>query len=316
MDALRLDVACAVIDDAGAVLLTPHTTLTGWALPEGPLDGGESLREAAARKVNEDAGLIVRVDKAVGLYYWVGLRRMTVLFSGWPLGGDLPDHAASPRAVRYFAPDALPPLTRAIMTLDALAGTRHKPRVVALSKHEQALVDSPSPWRLVPPFLRRKREINAPTLDVRAVGVIWDEGYRRVLTIPGAQAPALPRIRCHGEAPVWDQLADAVGLTAGFYPSLRWVGARQDLAHSLVEFVFAATTRETPGRGKARWETARNSWLGDPDAQYVARVKATYATDPVWVIDHERTVESGDTLTVHKENDTHGTGGTDRGRAR
>ena len=116
----------------------------------------------------------------------------------------------------------------------------------------------------MPGFLRRKRASSVALVEVRAVGVIWDEGYRRVLTIPGAQAPALPRIRCHGEAPPWQQLADAVGVTAGFYPSLRWVGVRQDLAHGIVELVFAATAREAPLRSQARWETARNSWLERP----------------------------------------------------
>ncbi len=82
MDTLRLDVACAVIDDGGSVLLTPHTELAGWALPEVSLDRAEDLRDAAARAVLEDTGLIIHVDRAVGLYYWLGLRRMTALFAG------------------------------------------------------------------------------------------------------------------------------------------------------------------------------------------------------------------------------------------
>ncbi len=316
MDALRLDVACAVIDDGGSVLLTPHTALTGWALPETPLDRAEDLRDAASRAVSEQTGLIVHVDRAVGLYYWPGLRRMTALFAGWPLGGELSVPSTLPRAVRYFAPDALPPLTRAIMTLDALAGTRHKPRAVTLSKQEQALADAPSPWRLRPSFLHLKRAAHTPDFEIRAVGVIWDEGYRRVLTIPGAQSLALPRIRTHGETPPWQQLVDAVAASAGFYPSFRWVGARQDVSRALVEFVFAAAMREAPLRGQAQWATVRNSWLGDPDAGYVARVKPGYIHDPVWIIDRERTVEAGDTLTAHKEIERHESGKSDRSRAR
>ena len=58
-----------VYQDAGQkVLLTQRTDNGRWCLPGGRLDPGESVEECCVREVLEETGLIVEVQKMVGVY--------------------------------------------------------------------------------------------------------------------------------------------------------------------------------------------------------------------------------------------------------
>jgi ADP-ribose pyrophosphatase YjhB (NUDIX family) len=85
----------------------PHTG--EWSFPSGYVDVGEVLEEAAARETKEETGLDVRITHLLGAY---SRRRIRVIFIAYAarvtggriqVGGECQD-------VRFFPPDALPPL--------------------------------------------------------------------------------------------------------------------------------------------------------------------------------------------------------------
>jgi ADP-ribose pyrophosphatase YjhB (NUDIX family) len=91
-----------------------------WSLPGGVLECGETLREAVAREVREETGLLVETGEMLGVYERVirddegRVRYHYVLidFLCRPVGGDL--KAGSDAAdVRWFTRDELPTLNLA-----------------------------------------------------------------------------------------------------------------------------------------------------------------------------------------------------------
>jgi hypothetical protein len=79
--------------------------------------------------------------------------------------------------------------------------------------------------------------------------------------------------------------------------SFRWVGARQDVAQGRIELVFAGTVGETSDAPeRAEWILARNAAMPRREADYVERVKTSYASDPVWILDQVADVQAGDTI--------------------
>jgi 8-oxo-dGTP diphosphatase len=91
-----------------------------WSLPGGVLECGETLREAVAREVREETGLVVETSEMLGVYERVirgdeaRVRYHYVLidFLCRPTGGDL--KAGSDAAdVRWFTRDELPALNLA-----------------------------------------------------------------------------------------------------------------------------------------------------------------------------------------------------------
>jgi ADP-ribose pyrophosphatase YjhB (NUDIX family) len=108
--------AVVVFDDAGRILLVKRAasaTRPGlWSIPAGFVDYGEEIREAAARELLEETGLVADVGDVV----WVASNfhdpaKLTVgiWFTGSVIGGELAagDDA---EAAEYFALDDLPPL--------------------------------------------------------------------------------------------------------------------------------------------------------------------------------------------------------------
>lgn len=52
---ITLGVRAAILDDEGRVFLVRHTYVAGWHLPGGGVEPGESLREALAKELAEEA---------------------------------------------------------------------------------------------------------------------------------------------------------------------------------------------------------------------------------------------------------------------
>lgn len=302
---LQLTVACGVLNERGELLLSLREDMRYWNLPGGHLDAGETMAAAAAREVAEETGILVEIRRVVGLYYWPGFNQVTVLFSGRASGGALLPRTGESVDNRFFRPDDLPEMPRAILAHDALAGTRHLPRVLEISPGERRKLRRMLRWRRLRNRLRGRPEVAPPGFEAHAVGVVFEEGSRRVLTLSRKRTEALPRIVCSGERPPWDELAVCVRAETGVEVVWRWVGLWESVEQGRVDFIFAATAPEwTELSGRAQWSTARNAALPARETGYVRRVRPTFALDPVWMIGDETLNRVSDTILWSKE--THG----------
>lgn len=283
---LRLGAACAVLDDEGRVLLSRRGDLNVWNLPGGRVDAGELLTETAAREVQEETGVIAHVERAVGLYYLEGWNRLNVVYAGWPLGGSLLEKTNESRANGYFDLRHLPEgVSWEWLLFDVISDERPLPRVIETPPDDLQRARRQLRLRWFKNLLAGRPEPRYPRFEVRAVGLIWDESHRRVLTLPDARRRVLPRIVCSGARAPWHELAAAVGPYNS--PVFHWVGLWQDTAQDEMEFVFAATVEEADLPEPAEWSTARNAALAGRDAVYVEHTRPAYARDPVWTIVQE-----------------------------
>lgn len=289
---LRLGVQCAVFDDDGRVLLSRRGDLNIWDLPGGRLDPHERLEEAAAREVREETGIIAHIERPIGLYYWAGWSRLNVLYAAWPLGGTLRSATDEARANAYFDLNALPAdLSWEWMLFDAVSEVRPPPRIVETPAVERRRIRQRLRRRWFRNWLAGRPEPRFPRFDVRAVGVVWDEAHRQVLTVSSVRSRALPRVVCTGRASPWDELGQMVRRHCGLSPEWCWVGLWQQPAQNRLELVFAATIEEAELAAGAEWLTARNAALSGLDVEYVERVKPAYADAPVWSLVDASTLE-------------------------
>jgi len=66
---MTLGVRGAVLDERGRVFLVKHTYVPGWYLPGGGVDPGETIGEAMARELVEEANIVVTAPPELrGLY--------------------------------------------------------------------------------------------------------------------------------------------------------------------------------------------------------------------------------------------------------
>ena len=101
-----------VIEVDGGIVLGKRAhepNLGRWSFPSGYVDAGEVLEAAAAREVEEETGLVVSIDRLLGVYSTPGNRTIFVAYAGSVIGGAL---VAGEECleVAAFAPDALPEL--------------------------------------------------------------------------------------------------------------------------------------------------------------------------------------------------------------
>ena len=117
---LTLGVRALVIDPQGRVLLVKHSYVMGWHLPGGGVETGETIQDALARELVEEAGITALEPPVLqGLFFnsRVSRRDHVALFvirafrqDGGPRNRqEIVDYG-------FFARDALPP--------DATRGTR------------------------------------------------------------------------------------------------------------------------------------------------------------------------------------------------
>ncbi|MFS8036489.1 NUDIX domain-containing protein [Xanthobacter sp. AM11] len=113
---MTLGVRVLACDDAGRLLLVRHTYVSGWHLPGGGVDLGETAIEAAHRELREETNVEVAGGpegglSLVGLYFnpQVGGRDHVALFQAGPLViGPRPERNLEIVAAEFFTFDALP----------------------------------------------------------------------------------------------------------------------------------------------------------------------------------------------------------------
>jgi 8-oxo-dGTP pyrophosphatase MutT (NUDIX family) len=118
---LTMGVRGMVFDEAGRVLLIEHTYVHGWHLPGGGVERDETMLEALARELEEEAGVrLSGQPRLLGVYSnartFRGDHVLLYRVDEWEpcrltSRGEI-------HAVDWFAPDALPP--------GVTAGTRRR----------------------------------------------------------------------------------------------------------------------------------------------------------------------------------------------
>jgi 8-oxo-dGTP pyrophosphatase MutT (NUDIX family) len=67
---MTLGVRAVVVDDLGRVFLVKHSYVTGWHLPGGGVEVGETIRDALQRELAEEAGIELLGEPALhGLFF-------------------------------------------------------------------------------------------------------------------------------------------------------------------------------------------------------------------------------------------------------
>src|SRR5512147_879179 len=65
---LRPSVAAIIRNEDGAILLQRRSDNGLWGLPSGGVEIGETVSTAVVREVKEETGLVVEVERLVGVY--------------------------------------------------------------------------------------------------------------------------------------------------------------------------------------------------------------------------------------------------------
>lgn len=96
-----------VFDETDRVLLCHRTDRDVWNLPGGRVEPGESPRAAVAREVEEEVGLLVRVERLLGVYSVpqrtdLVMNFLCVVTGGAPRQGDEADD------IRWFDRKSIP----------------------------------------------------------------------------------------------------------------------------------------------------------------------------------------------------------------
>jgi ADP-ribose pyrophosphatase YjhB (NUDIX family) len=110
--AMTLGVRALVMDEKGRILLVKHSYVHGWQLPGGGVEPGETIRDALARELREEANIeLTAAPQLHGVFFnqRVSRRDHVALFvvrEFRQLGEPVPDYEIV--AHGFFAPDALP----------------------------------------------------------------------------------------------------------------------------------------------------------------------------------------------------------------
>ena len=115
--AMTLGVRALVIDGEGRIFLVKHSYVSGWHLPGGGVEAGETLVEAAARELREEGNIeLTAPPRLHGIFFNSRASRrdhvaLFVVSAFRQVAAPVPDHEIV--AHGFFALDALPDETTA-----------------------------------------------------------------------------------------------------------------------------------------------------------------------------------------------------------
>jgi ADP-ribose pyrophosphatase YjhB (NUDIX family) len=132
-DEFLIGVTGVILNDKNEVLVCKHTYRGGkkWSLPGGYLKGKEHPSEGLAREIEEETGLIVRVDEQFNLRTDRETARIDISLVGKLIGSDFrPSHEVS--EAEFFAFDKLPLLSQNQLVLikDVLKSKESGPKEI------------------------------------------------------------------------------------------------------------------------------------------------------------------------------------------
>ena len=110
--AMTLGVRALVIDEEGRIFLVKHSYVSGWHLPGGGVEAGETLGEALARELREEGNIEITAPPQLhGLFFNNRASRrdhvaLFVVRAFRQSAAPVPDREIV--AHGFFAPDALP----------------------------------------------------------------------------------------------------------------------------------------------------------------------------------------------------------------
>jgi 8-oxo-dGTP pyrophosphatase MutT (NUDIX family) len=112
--------AAFIRDEAGRVLLQRRGDTGDWGLPGGGMEMGERVDQTVVAEVREETGLKVEPLRLIGVYsddaFWFTyphgdqVKVVSMLFECYVVGGHLRADGVESLEVRFFPPDALPPM--------------------------------------------------------------------------------------------------------------------------------------------------------------------------------------------------------------
>lgn len=108
---MTLGVRAVAVDEQGRVMLVRHTYVTGWWLPGGGVDRGETIGDAAARELFEETGLkATRPGRLLSVHsnerYFRGDHVLVYRFDAFETG-EL-THRGEIAEIGWFHPSGLP----------------------------------------------------------------------------------------------------------------------------------------------------------------------------------------------------------------
>ena len=105
-----IGVFAVIFDSSKRVLLCHRTDIDLWNLPSGAMEQGETPWEAAVREVEEEVGLVVKIERLLGVYSRPDQNEVAFGFLCRVVGGSLrSSHEAD--CIQYFELDKIPPNT-------------------------------------------------------------------------------------------------------------------------------------------------------------------------------------------------------------
>ena len=111
-------VSAVVRDDAGRILCLLRSDTHEWSLPSGICEPGEEPAQTITRELLEEAGLVVRPERVLGVYGGTHVEYpngdvadyVSIMFACRVLSGTPEPRDGEALDVRFFPPDALPPM--------------------------------------------------------------------------------------------------------------------------------------------------------------------------------------------------------------